>query len=162
MTPQGKKNAAVVAACCVCLAASAWVIVKSMRRNVVEQTVGQKLYFTVDDGETWFVDDSSKMPPFEHDGKEAVAVFLYSWDGGRTKQVSYLLKFEQVERENASGMPTSRPAAGPPIGPPGALVKRKGDKQWVRWSQWVLSGTEFVPLKGPAGTVGRPVECYPE
>lgn len=55
-------------------------------------------YFTVDDGRTYFTDDITKLPPFEHDGQEAVQCYLFRC--GETRFVGYLMKLPpQVKHE---------------------------------------------------------------
>jgi hypothetical protein len=54
-----------------------------------------KAFYTVDDGATWFVDSRTRIPPFTHDGKEAVRVYIYSTDGGKTTFPVYLLRYNK-------------------------------------------------------------------
>ena len=49
-------------------------------------------YFTVDDGDHWFVDSLNNIPPFQHDGKEASRVYLFR-DDKREVYVGYLEQF---------------------------------------------------------------------
>lgn len=42
---------------------------------------GGKSFFSDDDGATWFADESSKIPPFDHDGKTAYRVVVYKCAG---------------------------------------------------------------------------------
>ena len=55
-----------------------------------------KTFFSIDDGANWFEDDAEKVPPFSHNGKEAVRAHVYVCADG-TKFVGYL------ERYNAEG-----------------------------------------------------------
>ena len=43
--------------------------------------VGNRVFFTVDDGATWFAEDATKIPPFDHNGKQAVRAKVYRCDG---------------------------------------------------------------------------------
>ena len=43
---------------------------------------GDKAFYTVDDGQTWFIDSIYKTPPFDHNGKVAVRAMVYSYDNG--------------------------------------------------------------------------------
>jgi hypothetical protein len=156
-----KKSIIIVVACCVVLIVSAWVIVQALRPKPSE-TIGQHLYFTDDDGETWFVGDNKKQPPFDHNGKEAVCVFLYTCDDGKTKNVSYLLKFDSSVSGNPKDDPEPSNTPQIPVGAPGALVKRKGDTKWVRYSDWIVNHVDFIPRSCPDSPANKPVECYPE
>lgn len=54
-----------------------------------------KAFFTTDDGRTWFVEDVSKLPPFDHTGKTAYRCYVYTIDDGKTKYVSYLERYSE-------------------------------------------------------------------
>jgi hypothetical protein len=51
-----------------------------------------KAYFTVDDGESVFEDDLSKIPSFDRNGVLAVQAHMFSCKGGRDKFVGFLEK----------------------------------------------------------------------
>src|SRR5687768_16389120 len=40
-----------------------------------------QLFYSTDDGKTWFPDDAAKIPPFKKDGKDAVRAVVYKCDG---------------------------------------------------------------------------------
>ena len=40
-----------------------------------------QIFFTDDEGQHWFPDDRRKVPPFDHNGKEAVEAEVYKCDG---------------------------------------------------------------------------------
>ena len=40
-------------------------------------------FYTVDDGATWFEDDGEKLPPFQHEGKEAVRAHVFECSDGK-------------------------------------------------------------------------------
>jgi hypothetical protein len=42
-----------------------------------------RAFFSVDDGKTWFIDEATRLAPFEHDGKEAVRAYLVECGGKR-------------------------------------------------------------------------------
>jgi hypothetical protein len=50
-------------------------------------------YFTDDDGKTWFADSVLNIPPFDHNGKEAVFAEVYSYDGGSKQFCGYVAKY---------------------------------------------------------------------
>jgi hypothetical protein len=55
-----------------------------------------KTFYSVDDGATWFEESAEKVPPFTHNGKEAVRAHVFVCNDGTTF-VGYL------ERYNAEG-----------------------------------------------------------
>lgn len=79
-----------------------------------------KNYFTSDDGQTWFSDSSSKLPPFDHGG--VVAVRCYVFEGKSGKFVGLLEKYsDDTLKQLAGGAKfTSIPV----------LVKKPGEKNW--------------------------------
>lgn len=61
-----------------------------MFRPVAEQT---KTWFTVDDGETYFADNVSNIPPFVKNGKTAYGCEVFSCDGGKSRFVGFLVRY---------------------------------------------------------------------
>jgi hypothetical protein len=92
-------------------------------------------YYTVDDGETWFVDEVNKATPFDHGGKPAVGARLFTCDGGKTRFVGYLEKLPDgavdAYRSRMHVSAADVPEADEVAAVIGSLVKRKGDAQWV-------------------------------
>lgn len=54
---------------------------------------GGNAFYTVDDGATWFVDDANKLPPFDHEGKPAVACYVYKCGNAGQPWVSHLMRY---------------------------------------------------------------------
>jgi hypothetical protein len=99
-----------------------------------------KAFFTIDDGKTWFADDAAKIPPFMHDGKEAVRVFVFTCDEGKTKWAGYLQKYTPEAKKLLEVPPDQ---SLPPTGNvdevlmKGTLFKKVGapENQWVSQTQ---------------------------
>jgi hypothetical protein len=88
--------------------------------NDIGQPVTQQWY-TVDDGKTWFAGSVDEIPPFKHEGKDAVRVHIFTCDEGTTKIVSYLERFTpdaqkklKEHREKAKAAAATASQAGPP------------------------------------------------
>ena len=99
-------------------------------------------YFTTDDGKTLFEDnDPHDIPPFDHDGHEAVrAFFIPGQKVGRTDSIWYLTKMTDEHKKQMEAMSANGPGAVPvPKGGggkmqslmSGQLVKRPGDAEWI-------------------------------
>ena len=92
-----------------------------------------QFYYTVDDGKTWFEDDATQLPPFQHDGKTAVRVQLYKCGDTGQPFVGYLQRIEDKAHKSA----TAARAAGKPQQEIEAIyqysleVKKPGDPKWV-------------------------------
>lgn len=97
------------------------------------------MYYTTDDGATYFEDEAEKLPPFQKDGKDAVRCYVYSCDGKKTKFVAYL---ERLTPEVKKKIEDSRKAPHDPNGVPaadidmlqndGTEVKKPGTGKWVK------------------------------
>jgi len=97
-------------------------------------------YFTTDEGKTWFRADINLVPPFMHDGREAVRVHLFTC--GDETIVGYLAKMTpeakaavEAFRADMAQRPTERPAthqAAMNADMTGWLFKRPGDQDWFR------------------------------
>jgi hypothetical protein len=66
-------------------------------------------YFTVDHGRTWFVDDISKVPPFDHKGQQAYRARIFTCNGW-TKWCGYIERCNpkvkaKVDESLARGVP---------------------------------------------------------
>jgi hypothetical protein len=110
-------------------------IVYQLRPTSEVSLIPLKDFYSVDDGETWFADDVNKITPFDHGGKPAVQVHLFTCDGGKTRFVGYLEKLPDGALEayrsrmhvSAADVPESDEVAEVV----GSLVKRKGEAEWV-------------------------------
>lgn len=108
--------------------------------SVFDDTPGPitHLYYTTDDGATWFEDKADKHAPFDKDGKQAVRVYLFSCDGKKTKFVGYLERLTPDAKAKAEALQKkieSDPAAMmemESIMQDGYEVKKKGDAKWVK------------------------------
>src|SRR5579862_9516141 len=82
------KRSAGTAVAVLCLLLAAWAIYRELRpEGPVRET---QVYYSDDDGVTWFSDSPSLIPPFDHNGKEAVRCFLSKVD--LKPSVAYLRK----------------------------------------------------------------------
>jgi hypothetical protein len=97
--------------------------------------VTAKEFYSDDDGTTWFADDAGKIPPFDHNGKEAVLAKVYIC--GSHKFVGYLEKFSPEAREKmlnpqpqqtGPGMKKTNNVIDPRAG---ILYKKPHDENWV-------------------------------
>jgi hypothetical protein len=54
------------------LAIAMFMIFTQVKGEFGPENTETQAFYTVDDGKTWFVDEASKFPPFDKDGKVAV------------------------------------------------------------------------------------------
>jgi hypothetical protein len=89
------------------------------------EAVPTAAWFTIDDGATLFTDDPMNVPPFDHDGKPAVAAYPYTADGGKHQWVQFLLKYPSDTKRPSGPVKSISKIPGVP------LVKKPGDHDWL-------------------------------
>ena len=144
---------AVAVAAAVLLAASAFAALQFSDASTASEPSGSA-FFTTDDGKTWFVDDATKLAPFQRDGKEAVRAYVFECSG--TRFVNHLERFTPDGRKaaeaaiGAQGADQATPIAGQ-LRLSGAEIKKPGAKQWTPLSDMTKAGPILRP-KCPNGT----------
>lgn len=115
----------------------AWIIYANRSDDAPPSPGEHKAWFTLDDGKTWFADDARRIPPFDHQGRQAVRCFVYSCGHGK-QFVSHLLRYTpegkkmQEQLANQRSFDPSQMAALQElteIKPPNT-----GDAKWIRRS----------------------------
>jgi hypothetical protein len=121
-------------------------------------------WYTTDDGVTWFQDDAERVPPFDHGGKPAARLHLYSCDGGRTTFVAYLQKLpeEVLAKYRAKGVDPQSVDDDDLAAEAGWLAKRPGDRAWVNSQTDAAGYAAIIKVKCPEGKGGPPVEIFPK
>ncbi len=124
-------------------------------------------YFTVDDGQTWFVDDIQKIPPFEHNGQEAVRAVMFTCDGGKTIFPAYLERYNAKGKAAAERVRASESSNEPDYTAydemeRGLEVKRPRDPSapWVPMMDYERSNSIMTPVC-PDGTQNNLEPAYP-
>ena len=90
-------------------------------------------FFSDDDGQTYFVDDGVKIPPFDHNGKQAYKAMVYRCEGGKPF-VAYLQRCNDEQRAQfeAAAAKGDTPAVGNMLALSIPLESKKpGQKNWV-------------------------------
>jgi hypothetical protein len=116
-----------------------------------------KAFFTVDDGQTWFTDDLTNLPPFDKDGKQAVRAFVFRCSDGK-EFVGYLQRFTPDAKRAIEKINTPDPnRTGPPdtsgvrmAYTSGREVKRPGDTKWTSGADGPKSA-QIISIKCPNG-----------
>jgi hypothetical protein len=84
-------------------------------------------FFTTDDGKTWFVDSSSQLAPFDHDGVPAVRCYVFKCNSG--KFAGLLEKYNDATRAHLVWMAQQVPPKVV-LDPPPIMVKKPGEQDW--------------------------------
>jgi hypothetical protein len=92
-------------------------------------------YYSDDDGKTYFVDDSAKICPFDHNGKQAVRAVLFRYGSGNPF-VAYLSQYSKKDQKRLTelrAMPLTPDIVQSirVIANSSMEVKKPGDKKWV-------------------------------
>jgi len=74
-------------------------------------------YFSDDDGKTWYADSIDHIPPYDHNGKEAVRAVIYSYADGKTDFCGYLMRFGPDVRKSLDAAIAGGAKANPPVRP---------------------------------------------
>jgi hypothetical protein len=118
-------------------------------------------FYTVDDGKTWFVDDSKLIPPFDKDGKPAVRAFVYTCDGGKTKWVAYMERYTEKGRKIMMEMEAKAKSGEAPAQPGPEMfmsdgvqytereIKEPGGAKWFK--SFEPGSAEIMQPKCPEG-----------
>ncbi len=124
-----------------------------------------KMYYTVDDGATYFADDANKLSPFDHEGKPAVRCYVFTCDKKKSQFVAYLERLTpEAQKKMAAALeaqkkavPTAPGANVPgPFGPEtdfiaqeGTEVKKPGAPKWFKRNS--VEGEKAVQPSCPDG-----------
>ena len=126
--------------------------------------IGQ-VYFSSDDGATFFLSAESNIPPFPApDGKPAYRAYVFSCDGGKTKFVGYLERFNpaaKARKEEILKNPDAALTATDDPLPDGTFVKApktgNEDAKWLKKSSPAGLKLITADVKCPGGA-GTPIE----
>jgi hypothetical protein len=126
-------------------------------------------FYTTDDGKTWFKAPATLVPPFDHDGKQAVRVWLYECSG--KEFVAYLERFSDSARKVMAQAEDALKNAKKGDQAPSVIfeaaearrsgreVKRPGDKDWV--PAFSKEGAKITNVQCPPGMSGTPQPVTP-
>jgi hypothetical protein len=128
-----------------------WMIVHQLRPPAEPPAIG--VFFTDDDGATWFTDSPTRIAPFDHNGKEAVGCRVFN-SGGKDF-AGYLQKTTpELSRKIKANISCSNAELAA-----GMLVKKPGDKQWVPMSD--PRAKAIVNPTSPSNSGGEASEVSP-
>jgi hypothetical protein len=151
-----------IGACLVALCvAAAWATIRG--RSAAAPTMASRLYFSDDDGKTFFTDDSARIAPFDHNGRTAYQAAVFRCGGG-PPFVGYLLCYGPATKAELEALPeadrrTAKPAVLA-LRVNRSLVRKPGTQTWLHKDGEAPIGKVVNP-PCPDGSDGRPVEILP-
>lgn len=108
---------------------------------IIYQAIGNRpnlkpprLYYTIDDGKTWFDEEANKIPPFEHKGGQAVRVYVYKCGEKGQPFAAYMERYTaDAAKKMAEFVKTGNddPMLIEQIQNTGVEVKKVGSSKWV-------------------------------
>jgi len=146
-------------------------LIASQLRGGPGASLAKQAYFTDDDGNSFFADDASKIPPFDHNGKEAVVAHVFS-TGHDSPFVGYLERAvssrgrDTIEKAREQMIADAAKQAVPM--PSSELVERIRDNTEVKRpgsTKWILATSKEVAgvyaVRSPSGSSDVPHEVLP-
>ena len=132
-----QKRTGAVVAVTILVIALAWAFIgyQWSTRNSIGQ-VKQALWYSDDDGKTYFADDAQKDPPFDHNGKPAYRAYVFTCDG-KTNFVGCLGRFAPEAKKKMDALRLKHKNGRIPfdelmnVGGQEAKAPGTGDKGWV-------------------------------
>jgi hypothetical protein len=129
-----------------------------------------KAFFSSDDGQTWFTDSAYLLPPFDHDGAQAVSAVVFSGADGGKPFCGYLTRYTPEGRAQLSAaMADAKARSLPPssvqlFSNPGFLNRYMEVRAPGPGKPWVRSGdpraSEILSVRAPNGSAAEQVFVY--
>ena len=123
---------------------------RSGRAPAVVSSVG-KAFFSDDDGKTWFLDDASKIPPFDRNGAQAYRAIIFRCKTG-TPFVAYLAKYSAKQIARMQQDEAQNPGMAPRIQVTAPQdLKKPGQAKWITFTTPTMTGYPDVPCPDGGG-----------
>jgi hypothetical protein len=144
-------------------------IVWQVRSAMPPGRVVPEAYYTTDGGKTFFADTEERVPPFDHNGQEAVRAMRFKCGG--TEFVGYLQRFNADAKKTLEEVAEFAKTAKKGDKPPAAVfradgasrggreVRRLGDTKWYNFGS--TEGSKIMDVKCPDGSAGTPEPVVP-
>lgn len=123
-----------IAICCGVIVLAVFLAIANTKSAV--PTMPTKAFYSDDDGSTYFVDDITKLYPFDHDGRQAYRAYVFRSDSGKPF-IGYIERITDnaMQRLNELKSQPSTPEIITQIGDveaAGREIKKPGDSKWYR------------------------------
>lgn len=138
---------------------------RSSADHPADRLEGKGGFFSDDDGVTWFEADDQKIPPWDHNGKQAVRAYVFTCDGGKTKYVLFLERYKpeakrMMEQSRTAKSGTSANLSAMAISSLVEVKLPKGKGDWVPRED--PRGKAITRIRPPEGQSGVPELVLPE
>jgi hypothetical protein len=132
-----------------------------------EAIANERAYFTSDDGETYWAENTDRVPPFTHESKVAVRAMVYQCGGN--KFVAYLMRYTADGKQAVEQTIAQRSAPKPDgsiqrtasaVARSGVELKRPGEANWVIGTS--IEGSKIRAVQCPHDQKHVPEMVYPD
>ena len=156
---QKPRVAAVIAGAIVCLCLG--VCLSLLLRGRPNVTIAAPLaFYSDDDGKTWFIDDLTKVTPFDHEGRQAVHAEVFRCNGG-APFVGFLERCSDASRAKIARLDIQdSKARWMTVSADPMDVKKPGQTKWVSSPMFAGSPEEYHLIVTPVcreGETGDPL-----
>ncbi len=120
-----------IAAIVLVIAVAGFALMRSSR-NIATDTVA-RMYYSDDDGASYFADDTSKIFPFDHNGKQAYRAYIFQGTSGQPF-VGYISRYTDSARKTLLAAESDAKSVTPDDlahAKLGIEVKKPHDNKWV-------------------------------
>jgi hypothetical protein len=155
-----KPRVVVGAICALVLAIAAILFVRKTGESPEQSGIaGNRAWFSVDDGKTWFADDVSKVPPFVKDGKQAVRAYVYRSRDGK-EFVSHLERYSTEGKRAVEARAADNSLYEPArLSDTAIEIKKPGQGNWI--SNKDPRAAEIRRVLAPDRTTDGVLPVYP-
>ncbi|HEX5242160.1 MAG TPA: hypothetical protein VFW23_02775 [Tepidisphaeraceae bacterium] len=136
-----------------------WLVYSMRGSKPAAMVLTTKAYFSDDDGKTFYADDVSNIPPYQHNGKKAYRAKVYEVKGSGQRFVGYLEGYDdkakkQIEESIKKGLDPASAMQGVDL-----EVKKPGPGKWVKVGAMVSPEmTHVVTVTSPDGKKGEELQ----
>jgi hypothetical protein len=144
------------------------VVYAQNRPQQVTIQYASRLFFSDDDGKTFYLDDASNVAPYEHNGKQAMQAMVYRCGNG-APFVGYLIKYSPATKSALEAYSPGQRVSDPRAlaqRQQAMLVKKPGGTRWVPMhsdaSRPDSELTSVLSVQPPPGATDDPVAVSPD
>lgn len=109
---------------------AAAVIAFELKPHRIDSSLANSRFFSDDDGRTWFIDSSERIPPFDHNGKTAYGAEVFRCADGNFF-VAYLEKFSDKQKADIEAQLAAHPDYLNGLLQSPMEIKKPGDSKWL-------------------------------
>jgi len=151
-TMNDNRGATIGVICVVILFAIGLIVMQVLANRKAYPTKLPDAYFSIDDGKTYFAENSENIAPFDYSGKTAVRAYVFACPGGKPF-VGYLERYTPKARHTL----VVEKKSSPPLQIYGRELKKPGEATWTKSGDFA-GVAKVTELRCPDGRMPEPIE----